>query len=81
MGIDCGSGGGMGGGGQREKNWNNYNRITIRNLKQKKKILFFPPFKAERAFLFMDCFLLGLIELTFERRERGELLARGAELA
>ena len=29
----------------------------------------------------MDCFLLGLVELTFERGERGELLARGAELA
>ena len=33
VGIDCGSGGGggakVGGGGQRGKNWDNCNRITI----------------------------------------------------
>lgn len=31
--IDCGSGsGGMGGEGQRRKNWDIYNRITIKTL-------------------------------------------------
>ena len=34
--IDCGSrGGGMGGGGQRGKNWDNCNRITLKKLNKK----------------------------------------------
>ena len=39
VGIDCGSGGGMGGGGQRGKNWD-FNRITIKIiLKINKRLL------------------------------------------
>ena len=28
--LTVGEGGGMGGGGQRDKNWDNWNRITIK---------------------------------------------------
>ena len=30
-GLTVGAGGGMGKGGQREENWDDYNRITIKN--------------------------------------------------
>ena len=35
VGNDCGSGGGLGGGGQRGENWGNCNRITIKFLIKK----------------------------------------------
>ena len=35
-GTDCGSRGGMGGGGQQGKTWDNSNRITIKNDLMKK---------------------------------------------
>ena len=35
VGIDCGSEGGMGGEGQKEKNWDNCKSITIKMIKNK----------------------------------------------
>ena len=38
VGIDCGSGGGMGTGEQKGKNWDNYNRTTVKYLLKNNKV-------------------------------------------
>ena len=57
MGIDCGSGGRMGRGGQRGKNWDICNKIT----KNRKKLTNFTPINAikkpDRLIFLLTCII------------------------
>lgn len=52
---------------RKEKNTTFWLVVMWNTEVESMKVLFFFNFKAERAFLFIDWFLLALVELTFAR--------------